>query len=233
MFGYGSSGIEVLALVGLAAFFFFRQKGNSSIPNLVLRRFYVGQAQNGYYVDIAGRPPGLIAWILMKLGLEAETVMRVSADSLTYKSSSLFGQAYSVVPLNAISSTHSGYLKNFVVLLLGTGALLFGLSSLFSRNGALGVAMIVVGAFLLFRYWISKNVTIYVQTTGGATLGLSFSRSIIEGVALDAKQALNAIMVINRLIQHARGLSSEYHDDMSDFEAKPKRPPVRVSVERD
>lgn len=90
----------------------------------------------------------------------------------------------------------------------------------------------LVGGFLLFRYWISKNVTIYVQTTGGATLGLSFSRSIIEGVALDAKQALNAIMVINRLIQHARGLGSD-HDDMGEFEAKPKRPPVRVAVERD
>lgn len=121
MFGYGSSGIEVLVLLGLAAGFFFRQKSNSSIPNLVLRRFYVGQAQNGYYIDIAGRPTGLIAWILMKLGLEAETVMRVSADSLTYKSSSLFGQAYSVVPLNAISSTHSGYVKNFWLLALSVG----------------------------------------------------------------------------------------------------------------
>jgi len=231
---YGSSGIETLALLGvLAAFFFSRQNNGSSIPDLVLRRFYVGQAQNGYYVDIAGRPPGLFAWILMKLGLEAETVMRVSAESLTYKHSSLFGQSYTVVPLNAISSTHSGYAKNFWLLMLGVGGLLYGLLQLFSNQAGPGIVLLLIGAFLLFRYWLDKSVTIYVQTTGGAKLGLSFSRSLIEGVALDAKQAINAIMVINRLIQHARGLGNEYHDDMSDFEAKPKRPPVRVAIERE
>ncbi len=157
---------------------------------LVLRRFHIDE--NGkVIIDITGRQPGLMAWLLTRMGLDTETSLRVTRSVLYFKSSSLFGTTYNTVPLTMIASTHCGYTKNAALLILGLFLTIFGLPTIIGS---------IIGIILLVGYVFSKKLTIYLETSGGMIIGLSFRRSVIENVRVDIDQALKTTHLINRLV---------------------------------
>jgi hypothetical protein len=167
---------------------------------LVLRRYNIDE-KGKILVDIVGRQSGVLAWLFVTMGLDAETSLQVSRQTLTFKSSSFFGTTYNTVPLTMISSTHCGYTKSAELLILGLIFTLVGLPT---------IILSIFGIILLIGYWLSKQLTIYIETTGGMLIGLSFKRSIIENVQIDIDDALKTTHLINRLVLYsqARGSNS-------------------------
>jgi len=166
---------------------------------LVLRKFEVNQ-KGDPLIDITGRQSGIVAWALVAMGLDAETTLTVTRTTLTFKSSSFFGTTYNTVPLSMICSTHAGYTKSAPLLIFGLFLTIFGLPT---------IILSLVGIVMLIAYWLSKQLTIYVETTGGMIIGLSFKRSVIENVKVDIDQALKTTHLINRLVLYSQSRKSD------------------------
>jgi hypothetical protein len=210
MFGFGISEIIIVAsiifIAGLA-----RRGGGIRItgPTLVLRKFKVDEASpDDVFVEIAGRASGLTEWLLTALGFDAETSIKVTDREFSFKSSSLFGQINQVAPLPNIASTHCGYSKPIGYLMVGAviflGSILMGMRS----DSGPGVFMfgLIIGGILLIAYWLSKKMTMSIETTGGMIMGLTFKRSVIENVSVDIEKAMQAIGIINKKV-----MESQFH----------------------
>ncbi len=69
------------------------------------------EGKDGKYIEIIGRASGLISWILTLMSLDTLTTLRLEANNLSVKSSSLSGVIHTVMPLGAIGSTQCGFFK--------------------------------------------------------------------------------------------------------------------------
>lgn len=176
-------------------------------PTLVLRRFKVNDTPStDVAVDIAGRAPGVVAWLLTIMGFDAETTLKTTNKEVSFKSSSLFGQTNHVVPLQMVSSTHCGYSMPVQYLIIGALFLIGGIYSSigYNTNGWETTLLLLIGIVFLVAYWLSKKLVIYIETSGGMVLGLSFKRSIVENVSVDLEQALKAIGIVNQKVLEAQ-----------------------------
>jgi len=172
-------------------------------PSLVLRKFHVNaSAPDGVLVEIVGRASGVTAWLLTIMGFDAETSLKLSNNELSFRSSSLFGQLNQVAPLPGISSTHCGYSKPIGYLILGVifvlGGILIGLGQ--SGGGGIFLTGLIIGGIFLIAYWLSKKMTISIETGGGMIMGLIFKRSVIENIPIDIQKAIQAMDVINQKV---------------------------------
>lgn len=220
MFGIGGPELNILAVVIIVlvgGWLARLARGGVRIagPTLVLRRFKVDETPSAnLYVDIAGRRSGIIAWILTVIGFDAETSLKSTGQNITFKSSSLFGQIHRVVPLSKISSTHCGYSKPIGYLIIGVIFIVIGvLSNFFPMRilwqfglfGSLCLILgLVIGGIFLIAYWLSKKMTMFLETSGGMTIGLTFKRSVIENVPVDINKALKAISILNQKVMESQ-----------------------------
>jgi hypothetical protein len=202
---FGSIGVPELLVLGVLAGLasLFMRRGALAIggPVLVLRKFEVNAAGSPA-VTIEGRPSGLVAWLLTRLGLDTLTTLTVTDHQLSFKSASLSGEIHHVVPSTEISSTHCGYSQPIWLLILGGVILLFSMLSAMNSNNA---ARTFVGGLLLagvlgVSYLFQRKIAISVETTGGMVMGLAFKPSAIEHVSVNLSQALQAADRINRIV---------------------------------
>jgi hypothetical protein len=56
---------------------------------------------------------------------------------------------------------------------------------------------LICGVIFIIAYFLTKKISISLETSEGMQLGLSFKRSIIENVTVDIEQARKVIMIIN------------------------------------
>ena len=195
----------VLLVVGLVA-------GSSSSKTLVLKKFQIDE-QRGT-VQIAGRLPGIIAWILAQLGLDDTTTLDVDPMHIRFRQASLFGSKTTLVTTMNVSTSASG-LKKPVGFLIAAGLTVVSgllLYLFFSRDIFYGMGMqmfmadFFVALVLVVLYALNKKLSISIETTGGLMLGLSFKRSIIEGIPVDIARCNAAIHVIHRnMLNYAAG----------------------------
>ena len=185
-------------------------------PTLVLSKFKVNEsATDGPVVEIEGRAAGIIGFLMTVFGLGAKTTVSVTVRDVTLKSTSLFGQAHNCSALANVASTHCGFSRPLWALVLGVVSLLYGigqfLAGMMARFGSemkvIGGIVVVVAIILFVVYALGKKMYIYIQTNGGAVMGLKFKRSVIENVPVDINLTLKAIETINdRVVQsHSRG----------------------------
>jgi hypothetical protein len=210
MFGFGISELLTIAVIIFVAGL-VRRGGGIRItgPTLVLRKFKVDEASpDDVFVEIAGRASGLTEWLLTALGFDAETSIKVTDREFSFKSSSLFGQINQVAPLPNIASTHCGYSKPIGYLMVGAviflGSILMGMRS--DRGAGVFMFGLIIGGILLIAYWLSKKMTMSIETTGGMIMGLTFKRSVIENVSVDIEKAMQAIGIINKKV-----MESQFH----------------------
>lgn len=176
-------------------------------PTLVLREFKVDRQQEE--VIIEGRASGLIGWLLVMLRIGATTRLKINASEISITSRSLSGLSNSQAPLTSIASTHCGFTRPIVLLVLAILATLYGamalLEATFGGRGSaqmawMSVASLVVAGMFFLAYAFLKKMYFYVQTHGGMVLGVKFTRSLIENVAVDIDRTTEAIDVINDLL---------------------------------
>jgi hypothetical protein len=165
---------------------------------LVLKAFHVDAASGR--VQIVGRKPGLLAFLLNMMGFDATSWLEASRHEVRFRRASLFGEELSVCPCPNIASTSCGYLKPVQLLIL---AFLLLVASIYTtaigEGTAAGIlALIAIGALVL--YFLKKKLYVLIQPSGGPPFLIVFKRSVIENVRVDMDQAREAISVISQNI---------------------------------
>jgi len=171
-------------------------------PTLTLRRFHVAATpDDGVFVEIIGRPAGLMGWLLTTVGLESEQRFKATASDVVVDSSGLQGRRQEMAPLSGIASASTGYEKSLWTLLSGVAVLGYGLFRGFADDSKFALATgLALGGALLIKYWLSKRLHVAVETNGGRFIGLTFKRSVIENVVVDFEKCSSVIDVLQRLI---------------------------------
>jgi hypothetical protein len=204
MFGISITGLLIIGFVvifGVGAAF-LKKSGGFAGPTLVLRKFKINESPiDNVLIEIVGRPEGIIGWLLTTLGLDAETALKVTDTEISFKSSSLQGELHRVVSLQSVSSTHCGYSKPILFMIIGVIVIIGGiLGGIAESSVSIFFVGLILGMVFVNLYWLKKAIILTLETSGGMVLGLAFSRSVIENVSIDMEQALNAIRTINKYV---------------------------------
>lgn len=199
---------------------------------LVLRRFHVAKSPtDGLYVEIVGRPEGLLGWLLTTLGLDAQVTFHLTDTHVFIESSGLQGKSKEIAPISNVASASVGYMKSIWTLIFGLLAVVYGLyKGLFGGSVMVLVVGLVVGGALLALYWFSSRLHIAVITNGGSVLGLRFKRSVIEGVAVDFEKCASVVEVLQSLMLAAQ--SRRDHSAPVSRSPAEMPPPTASSVRR-
>jgi hypothetical protein len=178
-------------------------------PTLVLKKFQVDKsiaaARN---IEIHGRTPGLMSWILTLLRVDNETSLVVNKSGVDYKTSSFFGERTVCVPIAKISSTSCGFRKPMQYLILAAIFFLSG-SYVLLNDYSLGIFSVnaIIGGLFLLSYFLKKSIFISIQSSGAINVGMKFKRSIIENVDVNVQKAREAIHILNALTKNSGSLS--------------------------
>jgi hypothetical protein len=179
-------------------------------PALALRKFNVtGQAskQEAPIIEIEGRKPGLIAFVLTLMGIDTTTSLLVTPRDVRFRKGSLYGEITSMMPMTAVASAHAGYAKP-IGYLIAAGAILLGslsagvgTATARGEGGAiLFLAGLAVAAILVVAYFLSKKMAVFVESSGGTTFGLVFKPSVIEGVTVDIEKVKTVVDMIREMV---------------------------------
>lgn len=187
-------------------------------PALVLRKFRVDSEpskQEPPIVEVEGRKPGLIAFFLTLIGIDNTTTLWITRREVCFRAGSLFGEITSMVPLTAVASAHSGYAKPIgrliaagVVLFLSFSMAVSAPRDLPVGGGTIILIGLVIALILVISYALGKKMALYVESSGGATFGLIFKRSVIEGVAVDIDRVKAVVDLIRELVIAAQHRSA-------------------------
>lgn len=193
----------LIGLLVLVLIFVFAKKGNNSLNSpmttLVLTKFQMMESDNSdELLFISGRQSGLIGWLLVKLGLGAETTIQVNKKELLMKSSSLSGEFHSIMTLKSIASSHCGFYKPIFILILAILFIIGGIFLMIGSSVGFGIFLIILGLICCAVYYFKKMIRIMVQTKGGGIFGMCFTPSFIEGINVDIEKARAAVDLINK-----------------------------------
>jgi hypothetical protein len=227
----GSSAAGTFVAIGIGAWLLLTVTGGgmrgrtNTGPSLVLRRFGAhAEPCDGEFVTIVGREPGLVAWLLTALGLDAEWRLIVSGKTVAFRKTSLYGEQESLVALDDIASAHCGY-KKPIGLLVAAAAL--GVLSLVAaaylsgaRTSQFALIPLVLAVILAILYFTQKSLSVGIETKGGMMLSLNFRPSIIENVRVDIEQTRYAVRIINALISEKGAMSAIVAVDVAEPPAK-------------
>ena len=169
-----------------------------------------------HYVVVHARAAGVLAWLLNLFNLAATTSLLVSSNRLEFRKQSLAGVERVLIPLESLSSTHSGYRKPwwqtiivFIVLL----QLCLGILTIIEHSYAsitltviLALFAVVLCTLLAGAYYHLNRVYIWgVTELSGARYYIPFKRSVIEGKDVTEESAEYASQIMQALIEAKAG----------------------------
>jgi hypothetical protein len=208
--GFGMFIVMAVVVLGVVGALLRRRGSQGGMgPALILRKFKIDElAEDGILLEITGRKPGIVAWLLTAIGLGAETSLVLTTTEISFTTSSLYGRIHRLVPLPNISSTDCSFYKPFGMLVL---AVIFSTTGLLMAANDQKVGLIIgliLAAICAAIYWRSKSLVIALETKGGRRdLGLRFKPSVLSGIPVDIRKAIQAIQMINRKAVEAQGLA--------------------------
>ena len=160
----------------------------------------------GSYVRIVGRAPGIISWLLAALGIDPTVTMRATATKIVYEVGSLSGRSRRIIPLAKISSLHYGYLKPWISALALAVFLSFLLGAIGvtmqpdSSVAIIAVAILVSFVIAIVYYLLNKQLTVGIVEVGGVGSAITFKRSIIENKKINESEAEHVCKLIEALM---------------------------------
>lgn len=134
------------------------------------------------YVHIVARQAGGLAFVLSLLGIDSTTVFDVYEDRLEFIEGSLSGRLTTCMPLSSVSIATSGFVKPFILLVLG-----------------LALLPVCVGIFFIISYYLSKSLVVSVDSNGSSSITICLKRSVIEGVEINEETAFKIVDRIKEL----------------------------------
>ena len=194
-------------------------RGNAHLSTVVLTGWEVDSER--LHIEIEGRAPGLVAWILKAVGLGSTTTFRINPQELRLNARNLQGESLILMPSSSITCVRARYrrpvwaiLSLIWVLFLSTLPLMFMfmVGSEFGNNGLpprpdafMGTFTATlmldgfIAVFFLLIYVLGKKLVIEVDTSEGKgpTLGIGFKPSILDGVSMSMEQLTEVAELIN------------------------------------
>jgi hypothetical protein len=230
----GSSTASAFFAIGIGAWLLLAAPGANDKrrtnvgPTLVIRRFGAyAQPSDGEFVSIAGREPGLVAWLLTSIGLDAEWRLIVTGQTVAFRKTSLYGEQESLVALDDIASAHCGYKKPIGLLFAAAASAVLSIVVAAYLSGIRATQFAVIPLFLAvvlaILYFTQKSLSVGVETKGGMVLSLNFRPSIIENVRVDIEQTRYAVRIINALISEKSGMPAIVSVDVVEPPAMPQQ----------
>jgi hypothetical protein len=193
----GLVGLVVTVLIIFAVV--SRLKRGVKGPSLVLTHWAVNpQPEGGNYVEITGRAEGIVGWLLTVLKLGATTTLVVSERDVSMSIASLSGQIQQSAPHHAVTSTTCGLRKPMGYLILAIWGFIGVIPGLLAGIFP-GIISLVLAVVFLVAYFISKKMLLSMTIASGPVMGLTFKKSMIEGVAVDIDALRHATTIINYL----------------------------------
>jgi hypothetical protein len=164
------------------------------MKKLALVEWTIGQVpldNKGNMIRLAGRDSGLGSWVLTLAKIEPIHHLRISAERVEFRSTSLSGVQSRIIPLERVSSTYYQFhrpWKEAVALFIWIGLFVSvpaGLSSIANVLGFLIGGVFAFGGAVLY-YWLNKAIVVGVVEFSGLVSALAFKRSVIEGIELNS-----------------------------------------------
>jgi hypothetical protein len=179
---------------------------------IVLKSYYANESTpdaSGAFINISGRPPGLVGWFLVAIGVSPVTTFRVDSKSVTLTDASILGGGSHVVPLPKVSSVTSGYsfpfIAAFAVFVFVTAVasiLLYGALSWSVRDAIAFPAGLLLGLAAAATYYLlNRQLTLGITEVGGRSFAIRFKASLIEGQQVDVKRAAEARALLQTLVE--------------------------------
>lgn len=180
-------------------------------PVLVPKKIYLSSdpQDDGSYIEIVGRPSGIVSWLFSLLKIEPNFSLKVFFEKIEFKSVSIFGYRTHVLPADSISHTFFGFEKPFFkalywfsiffipsVLIIEHGR---SASSGFIFLGIFGILIGLTVAALIFI--LNKTMVIGVNMDGGSRFSLTMKRSVIENIDINENQLEKATEIILEIIK--------------------------------
>lgn len=181
---------------------------------IVLRRCEISTGsveEETPFVVIEGRKPGLLAWFLTQMGIDATSSLRVKPSAVEFRQGSLRGEEALTIPARAISAVEMGALKSveylvvaaliFFVCMGGAGwaSLQRGIDE--SVKTALVIAGLVLPAVLAVAYFMDRKIVVGLETAGGTRRSISFRSSGLGQTQMD--QLADVPSIIHRIANEA------------------------------
>jgi hypothetical protein len=153
--------------------------------------------EDGAYVEIVARQPGLIAWLLALFHIDPRFSLRVNYDKIIYEARSLFGYRRIVLPIASVSSLHFGYAKPwkqviFWLIMFGLAASVAWRLEHYAAGTLIMLAAVLVAVLIMI---FKRSLEIGVREQEGSDYSLELKRSVIEGQEIN-EQALERITEI-------------------------------------
>lgn len=169
------------------------------MPAYVIKTWEVSEQKNesGNFIEIKGRAPGLISWLLSFVGIDATVALKVSENAIDFEQGSWGGRFYSKIPVTKVRSISYGYSKPWKAALSVTiivGALFMALWGLGLILGPIAGAV---------YYYLNKSLMLGFHEGGGIERYFEIKRSVIEGKRLEEKDAEQVQEIIASLILKA------------------------------
>ena len=214
MFMAGSSlgGFVILALVlGAVGFAVSKLRSRRSMISLVTLTSYELDAAAGT-LEIKGRAPGLVGWLLNVVGLGAVTTFSVTSEEVRLNGKSMSGETLIILPADSVSVTRARFinpiwaLAMIIFITLMAGLVILGLlvSGGLSPETMFPVLFgwFVPSLLFLLAYMFGKKLAIEVDSHRGSgpTIGISFKPSVLDGVNMTMDQLTMCAELINRRV---------------------------------
>ena len=172
----------------------------------------------GNLVNIRGRQPGILNWVLSLLGVEPKVHLKVDNKHVRFEQGSIGGSATHVIQLNAVTSTLYGFTKPWKqTAAILCGSLYFAYNMLLNQPaGAPGAItdgmtkwglIVGIGGIIVagLYYFLKQEMSVGLVDESGHTSVIVFKRSVIEGQKLGEEQAAYASSIIQWACDNKRG----------------------------
>lgn len=168
----------------------------------------------GTYVRILGRRPGIVAWLLARLGVDPTVTFSVTAKNVIHEAGAWSGHERKLIPIRHVNCFESGSRRPWLAALVIAALLapvLGGLSSLVftllvEPAGSMPVLLVgfLIGLGLALAYYM-LNKTLRIQVNAAAhSAEISFRRSVIENQTIDEAAAARVVAIIQTLVDQQR-----------------------------
>ena len=172
---------------------------------LVLKKFDIKSDATGKNdcIHVVGRQSGLIAFFMSLAKIDPTTEIKCNDERIEVTKSSFFGQQSICMPIAAVTGIIGGYTKPKSLLFGMLPVMFVGFSLAQPMRSSVPILVAVVLCIVMFvMYMLKKEMSLFAQNGGDTLWGLTFKRSIIEGVDVDSQKVNTAVGLMNsRVIQ--------------------------------
>jgi hypothetical protein len=178
---------------------------------LVLKRFVLGQTQaGGPFIDLEGRAPGLVSFVLSVMKVDPTLSLRCFADRVEVVEAGVAGRESVVIPLTKVSAIIGGHSRSIAPLVAGGVFAFFAMvtvigAAVSGEGGAVAAAVFwtFLAVVALVRFFLSRTMVLAVQNGGDKSFGLRFGQGMIEGVDVNPTRVQQAVEMLNRATMDA------------------------------